>query len=331
MISVILCTYNRASRLEATLESLHKLHVPPDLVWELVVVDNNSSDGTEALVRAYQRAVRFDVRYVFERTQGHSHARNRGIVESRGDILAFTDDDVIVDAHWLERIQDVYDRYDCMGLGGKIVPVWPCPKPRWLKEDGPYALMKAIVSFDHGEEVLALKTPPFGANMSFRRTAFTRYGLFRTDLGRRGLRPAGCEDTEFGTRLLDNNETVMYGPHVVVYHPVDRARATKRYFQRWYFEYGRAYVRQTGLSRAARQRLERHLSALLSLAASVARWTTSGRPERRLYYRLCVWETVGRIWEGCMTSPRSEAQIIPALGEVRPRPLTRPSAHADHR
>ena len=326
MISVILCTYNRAARIKAVLENFGKIHRPSDLAWELIVVDNNSTDATEAIVREYQRAVPFDVRYVFEGKQGHSHARNRGIVESKGLVLAFTDDDVIVDAHWLEQLRHTSDRFDCLGVGGKIVPKWTCPKPAWLREDGPYALMKAIVSFDQGDGTCVLKTPPFGANMSFRRTAFERYGLFRTDLGRVGARLLGCEDTEFGSRLLRNNERLIYNSDILVYHPVEHERATKRYFQRWYFEYGRAFILQAEIPRGPLRRLRSPMTSLHSLCASLFLWTIAVDPKLRLYYQLHVWETLGRLREACSLSG-SEGRAIPTFAESQISTQSRPAAH----
>jgi GT2 family glycosyltransferase len=316
MISVIVCTYNRSAPLRVTLDSLRSLHVPPGLVWELVIVDNNSSDDTEQVVREFQRTAPFDVRYVFESEQGHSHARNRGVQESKGHVLAFTDDDVTVDARWLHELRQAYDRFDCLGIGGRIVPLWTCSKPAWFQESGPYALMKVIVSFDHGDQAFLLNTPPFGANMSFRREAFVRYGLFRTDLGRIGTRLRGAEDTEFGTRLLRNNERLIYSPGVIVYHPVERERVTPSYFQRWYFQYGRASAR-TGRTPAVRGRVRQQTRLLRSLVANLVKWATARDQRQRFYYRLYVCETLGRIREACAFT-RNPDSVIPRLSNAMP-------------
>src|SRR5687768_14967667 len=115
MVSVIICTYNRSASLRLTLQSLEKMRRPPDLPWELIVVDNNSRDDTGHVIDQYRRTAAFDVRHVFESKQGHSHARNRGVEESKGSVLAFTDDDVTVDAHWLEEIRHTYEHFDCLG------------------------------------------------------------------------------------------------------------------------------------------------------------------------------------------------------------------------
>jgi glucosyl-dolichyl phosphate glucuronosyltransferase len=313
MISVIVGTYNRAHRLRGALESMRRIHLPPDLTCELVVVDNNSTDGTESVVRDFQRVAPFAVRYVFETQQGHSRARNRGIAESSGEILAFTDDDVIVDTRWLEELWRTYNTVECLGVGGRIVPMWSCAKPAWLHEDGSYPLHKAIVSFDQGDWVCALKIPAFGANMSFRRAAFENYGLFRTDLGRRGTEIIGGEDIEFGRRLLRNNETLVYNPGVVIYHPVEEERTTKKYFARWYFAYGRAAIREDEAPASRRARLHRRMVSLRALAGGLIRWLTAVDPRRRLYYRLYVCEVLGRIRELCRRSTTLKDELIPRL------------------
>jgi glycosyltransferase involved in cell wall biosynthesis len=310
MISVILCTYDRASTLRDTLASLQGMHVPPLVEWELLVVDNNSSDDTEDVVTAFQQKTTFNVRYVFEETQGHSRARNRGIQEAKGEILAFTDDDVTVDPHWLHRIHLAYEQFDCIGLGGRIVPVWPCDRPAWLADSGPYQLMKAIVSFDLGDRPRVLRTPPFGANMSFKKVAFERYGLFRTDLGRKGRDLTGGEDTEFGRRLLRNSEVLIYDPTVLIYHPVEEERLTRAYWQRWYFAYGRTSMRLAGDPDAAASPSRRRQMVLRTLASSLVRWILTLDRNRRFYYKLNVYLALGKLREAGARSRRRRGMSV---------------------
>lgn len=177
MISVIVCTYNRSESLRRTLVSLAQLQAPSDTPWELLVVDNNSTDETAEVVETFSRSSSFPVRYAFAGNKGLSHARNEGIRVARGDIIAFTDDDVTVDSRWLWELQRIFDQFGCMAIGGKIIPVWTSPKPSWLKLDGPYPLRSgAVVSFDRGQEPCELRDSPFGANMAFKRVAFEKHG-----------------------------------------------------------------------------------------------------------------------------------------------------------
>ena len=201
MTTVIVCTYNRCKMLEKALDSLVASALPTSFEWEVVVVDNNSSDQTRDVVEGFSQRYPGRFRYVFEPRQGVSYARNAGVRESRGDVLAFMDDDVTVGREWLRNITASLHRGDCAGAGGRIVPVWKSPPPRWLPIERPHALAP-FVEFDFGSEPGPLNVPPFGANMAFRKEVFEKYGGFRTDLGRCAGSLLSNEDTEFGNRLL---------------------------------------------------------------------------------------------------------------------------------
>ena len=218
--SIILCTYNRASTLSRALESLSDLDVPAGLDWELLVVDNNSTDDTRAIVERVAAEARLPCRYLFEPSQGKSFALNTGIAQALGQVLVFTDDDVTFDRGWLRALLAAFDAPDCAGVGGQIVPVWPAPPPRWFSDTGPYRLLPAVVGyrFDTSGPVIR---PPYGANMAYRRVMFDRYGRFRTDISPRGRERIPGEDTEFGRRVLNGGEQVIYVPGAIADHPVE--------------------------------------------------------------------------------------------------------------
>src|SRR5215470_11241103 len=135
-ISVVLATYNRAASLQITLESFAKLRIPPTLDWELLVVDNNSTDATAATVFRHIDRHGPRVRYIFEGQQGRSAALNAGIAASKGEIIAFTDDDIILDPDWLSQIYRAFDDRSVSAVAGRILPLWNHQKPRWLEMDG---------------------------------------------------------------------------------------------------------------------------------------------------------------------------------------------------
>src|ERR1700722_18837624 len=130
-ISIIICTYNRCDSLRRPLDSLAALQSPPGLRYELLVVDNNSSDGTRAVVESYRSRLSCPVRYVFEPTPGQSYARNTAIGLALGKILAWTDDDVLVPPNWLMAIQDALSDPQVVCAGGKALPLWEAPPPPW--------------------------------------------------------------------------------------------------------------------------------------------------------------------------------------------------------
>jgi len=302
MISVIVCTYNRSESLRKTLGSLAQL-CTPGAPWELIVVDNNSTDDTAEVAKILAAALNLNLRYVFEVNQGLSHARNAGIRAARGDIIAFTDDDATVDARWLCELQKAFDQFDCVGVAGKIVPVWTSQKPSWLELDGPQTLMKGVVcSFDLGEEPreLNISTAPFGAigaNMSFRKVAFERYGFFRSDLGRKGKTLMGGEDTEFCTRLLRAGDRLVYAPKAVVYHPVAEERLKKRYFQSWYFNYGRYMTRVDGFAENAVLYFGVPRYLFRSLLTDFSKWLFIFDSQRRFRHKLQLCLSLGEISE----------------------------------
>jgi len=297
MTSVIICTYNRAKSLQKTLHSLAAMTLPADWLWEVIVVDNNSCDDTRAVVAGFARTARFPLRYVFEGRQGLCQARNTGLTVARSEVIAFTDDDVTVAPYWLWHLKRTFDQFNCLGVGGRIIPVWTCQKPSWLELAGPQRLMSAIVSFDLGEEPREVKTPPFGANMAFKKLAFAKYGLFRTDLDRSGSNLLSGGDTEFGRRLLQGQERLVYAPHAVVYHPVEPQRTEKKYFQRWYFDYGRSSMRYPGVPANAPCYFGVPAYLLRRLCASFLHWAVTLNLRQRFHHKLRLYQVAGAIAE----------------------------------
>lgn len=242
MLSVIICTYNRSESLRRTLKSLEAMSVPPDLSWELIVVDNNSKDDTRATVEDFARTSGLNVRYFFEPEQGLSHARNTGVRESKGNLLSFIDDDVVVAKDWLVEIRKAFDDYHAACVGGRILLKDDVRKPEWWDErhDGP------LGAFDIGDCVILAKANRprmvgIGANISFRRSVFKKCGVFRTDLGRVGKRLLMGEEVELCERLVEKGETVIYYPKAVVYQCPSHERMTRQYLRRWYFRMGEFY------------------------------------------------------------------------------------------
>jgi glycosyltransferase involved in cell wall biosynthesis len=198
-ISVVLGTYNRAASLQTALETFSRLVVDPGLCWELLVVDNNSTDRTPEVIQSFAEAVSFPVRYIFERQQGRSAALNAGIAEAKGKIVAFTDDDVLLHCDWLSNLAQTFDKFDCAAAAGRVIPQWNHAKPNWVEMNGQFA----VVNFDLGDDCKEIRIPPLGANSAFRKDIFRKYGLFRLDLGVTGSKHTiTCDDTEFGERLI---------------------------------------------------------------------------------------------------------------------------------
>lgn len=316
-ISVVLATYNRAESLRATLGCFSSLLCPPDLTWELLVVDNNSADATATIVRGFAETARFPVRYIFEQVQGRSAALNAGIVAAQGDIIVFTDDDVLIHPDWLSKVKETFGSFECSAVAGKVVPLWSHSKPDWLDMEGQFA----VVNFDLGDECKEINTPPLGANSAFRKNVFARHGLFRLDLGVRGSRHTiTCDDTEFGGRLIAAGERIIYCPTAIIYHPVDPERTTKRYFLSWYYYNGVSLTRTAGLPNEGIFYFGVPRWLYREFLTNLAKWWLTWDSVRRFQHKLRTCRSVGNIVESCRLSRNhksSESRCALEKGDAR--------------
>lgn len=238
-ISIILCTYNRCESLEEALRSILKNQGTCN--YEIIAVDNNSTDHTRKLVENYRERFSDRMRYCFEPKQGINFARNRGLQEARGDIVVYTDDDVVVSDNWISSISTFFAEYpDADAVGGKILPVYPEKSPAWVKKY--QNLLKGpILAHDCGEATMVYNQKTMhhfvGANMAFRKKVFAETGGFRTDVGV-GTGTMGAE-TEFFSRLMKHHKKVYYCGKIFLWHPVTRDRMTLGYITRWNIRLGR--------------------------------------------------------------------------------------------
>ena len=300
-ITVILCTYNRAGSLSKALESVAFSELPNSVEWEVLVVDNNSRDQTHEVVEEFCCRYPGRFRYLFEPQQGKSHALNAGIREARGDILAFMDDDVTVEPTWLQNLTRPLHDSEWAGSGGRILLEGTLSPPRWLALDGPYSLGGVLVLFDRGDKPGELDWAPYGTNMAFRKVMFEKYGGFRSDLGPSPGSEIRGEDTEFGRRLMFAGERLRYEPQAIVYHSVPESRLHKEYFLAWYFDFGRALVREWGRGRDIWGIPRPYFSILKKVPTSMAvyalRWMLALKPQQRFFNKVMVWWQAGQIKE----------------------------------
>jgi glucosyl-dolichyl phosphate glucuronosyltransferase len=300
-ITVVLCTYNRCKTLARALQNLAASKMPDAVSWEILVVDNNSSDQTRAVVACFCNEYPGRFRYAFEPTQGKSHALNTGIREARGRFLAFIDDDVIAEPTWLWNLTRTVATGESVGAGGRILPEPGFVAPPWLPMDGPRNMGCVLAFFDRGDEPCKLDSAPIGTNMCFRREMFERYGGFRTDLGPRPDSEIRNEDTEFGRRLISAGERLNYEPSAIVYHPVPQDRLRKDYFLTWWFDDGRARVREAGKRPAVcgipRYYLRIPRIILFHLPKLALQWISASDPRQRFICKCWVWTTLGEIVE----------------------------------
>ena len=296
-ITVVLCTYNRCQSLAKTLESLAKSRAPDHLEWEVLVVDNNSSDQTRETVDEFSHRYAGRFRYLFEGQQGKSRALNAGIRAAQGEILLFTDDDVIVGENWLPNLAASLDHGDWAGAGGPVYLPSTFSRPRWLSSTSSFAF-GPLAEFHPLTQAGEISVPPVGANMaSFRRSVFDKYGFFRTDLGPGPGNQIRSEDIEFGRRVITGGEHLYYEPSAEVYHPVTESRLQKKYFLEWWFDKGRGDVRESLTQTNGKSLLGVPLRLFRDAAIEALRWVIAFRASERFVCKLKVWCYAGQALE----------------------------------
>ncbi len=224
-VSVIICTLNRKDFLQATLESLRNLKTSDGLTHEVLLIDNGSTDKTRDVISSFVERNPELYKYHFEPKEGKSNALNLGIQHARGKIIAFTDDDVVVDENWIQALWDTFvEREEIVGVQGRILLQEEIKRlPPWADPDDLLFCCYFAPGFTP-----CYGTIVAGANMAFRREAFEKYGTFDSRLGP-GTSTFG-EETEFGVRLKNAGERILYQPKAVVFHRYDEQRFTWEYW-----------------------------------------------------------------------------------------------------
>ena len=241
-VSVIICTYNRQHLLKTALKSILSQQAD-GLRYEVVVVDNNSTDGTRQVIESFLGRGATNLRYLFEGRQGLSYARNAGVAVSRSPIVAFTDDDVQVAPDWAATIKQTLDDHpeiEC--VGGKVIPHWPSAPPAWLTNEhwAPLAIV------DYGQKPFYVNAGHqlclLTANMAIRKHTLQRVGGFLPELQRVENSIGSMEDHELLLRLWSIQAQGLYVPELVVSSRIAADRLTKSYHRRWRFGHGGFYA-----------------------------------------------------------------------------------------
>jgi glycosyltransferase involved in cell wall biosynthesis len=232
-VSVAICTWNRARLLDDTLTHLRRLAVPPGVGWEVLVVNNNCTDDTDAVLARH--ADHLPLRRLFEPQQGHCPARNRAVQEATGDLLLWTDDDVWVDPNWLaEYVAAARGRPEAAFFGGAIEPNFAAEPPAWIRRH--LATIQYVFALcDLGPEVRELREDEFPVGASFAvRTALQRRFPFDPNLGRLGDELRGGDEYQVLRRLRAEGLRGLWVGRARVKHYVPAERLTGRYVWQWY-------------------------------------------------------------------------------------------------
>jgi glycosyltransferase involved in cell wall biosynthesis len=227
-ISAIICTHNRDTYLGAAIDSLLAQDFTAN--FEVVVVDNGSTDSTRAVVE--QRAADSRLKYIFEPKIGLSIARNTGAEAAQADILAYLDDDAVASPGWLQVLYTTYQSNPQLAIaGGKVTLLWPAntQPPNWLSA----GLASNLGAYDLGDDIVLIKQPgltPRGLNYSIRRSFLAEIGGFDPQLGRVGKNLLSNEELQMTEFAIQRGWQVAYLPTALVAHNVAPERLKPSWF-----------------------------------------------------------------------------------------------------
>ncbi len=242
-ISVIIPTFNRAEFLAQTIESVLNQTIPQS-EYEIIIVDNNSSDNTKFVIENLNRKHGNRIRYVFEPESGLVYGRHAGAREAMGEILVFADDDIIVSEGWLVAIKDSFSDPGVALVGGKITPSWEGAPPSWIADfwtKGEYgSWMMHLSLIDLGDELIEVPANfVFGCNFSIRKRVLFECGGFHPDsYPLEMIRWRGDGEYGLALTLMKKGFKTVYNPAAHVKHVVPRGRMAAEYFCRRAFAEG---------------------------------------------------------------------------------------------
>lgn len=237
-LSIVIATYNRSQSLLRILRSVVGQTAPAQL-WECVVVNNNSTDDTEAVFSDFaEKNPTFDLRMVTETKQGLSNARNCGIAASVGDYIAIVDDDETLEESFVESYIEFFDSFPtAMAAGGAVKACYENARPRWMSRFTEQMIANPL-DLDIAVTIFPKSRVPAGGNMAFRREVFDRVGLFNPQLGRNGQSLVGGEENDLFARLRRAGELLYFVPNAAIYHHIPDSKLTDDYFDRLSYNVG---------------------------------------------------------------------------------------------
>lgn len=232
-ISLVICTYNRSGYLPGSLESINLQTIDKSL-FEVVVVNNASTDDTSAVVRGYMaRNPQINISYYFEQNKGLSFARNRGIAEAKSPLIAYVDDDVILTPDYLKELIKFFDaNSNAAGAGGKVIPKYESgSEPVWMSK----YLAGFVGNVNHGTEVKRF-TPamkyPAGCNMIYKKDILLKAGGFNNELKFRS------DDKYIFYKVQEVSPEIYYLPDAWLYHYIDSYRLDMKNFKTLFLKTG---------------------------------------------------------------------------------------------
>ena len=224
-LSVVVCTYNRAGYLRRMLQSFYEQQRLESLAFELLLVDNNSTDATATVAKEF--AAQSGFRYLVEPKQGLSYARNRGLAEAAGEYIAYLDDDVLLSPEWIHRLLSCFEETDADVVGGRSLLKFEVPPPTWFGSE----LGKLVSQVELGDRRMDAGDGRrlYGLNVAYRTERLRCVGGFDTTLGRTGKKLLSGEDLRANAAVVAAGGKAFYEPEALVHHCIPPERIEWEY------------------------------------------------------------------------------------------------------
>lgn len=242
-LSVIIPTCNRGEQLTVALTSILQQSLPASQ-YEIILVDNNSTDQTRQIVEEINCAHHHRIRYVLEPVPGLLSGRHRGALEAKGEILVFCDDDIEATSDWLAAIIQTFEHPDVHLVGGPSLPNFEIQPPDWI---WPYCHLQeghltcgTLSLLDLGDRAIEIDPiQVWGLNYAIRKKTLFELGGFHPDNIPAQLQHfQGDGETGLSRKIKQRGYKAVYHPKAKVYHQIPAARLTVDYFEKWFFYYG---------------------------------------------------------------------------------------------
>ena len=299
-VAICIPTFNRAALLDRTLRSVARMEFPAGLPVEVLVIDNNCTDGTAEVAAAAAALSPVPLRRVSEPRPGLCHARNRALAAAAREHVALLDDDVEVAPGWIVAYMEAVERRGAACVVGPVTAVFEREPPPWMTT----VILDSLNSSYSRKgdtmmrvpEALAHQVP--GCNFGVRRELAIALGGFDPNLDRMGGGLLSGGDWEFGERLVKAGATVVYHPGCAVRHLITAEKMSKRHLRRRWFGFGRTVAvlaRKRGAPAGVLRRARMGLNAL-RLGAETLRCRLQGQPGPAFQKELEALRTFGILW-----------------------------------
>jgi glycosyltransferase involved in cell wall biosynthesis len=240
MLTVLFATYNGGKILPAVLNAYSKQDLPKK-EWKLVIVDNGSNDNTKEIIKTFLPLL--PITLLFEPRRGKNVALNTGLSHIEGDLIVFTDDDVLPQTNWLKELRVAADSHPLYSIfGGPILPKWESPPEDWILSWVPLKPAFAILD-DQEEGDIGRNGLVFGGNMAVRSSIFQMGYKFDETIGPNGSNYAQGSESQLLIKLLQDGFKAWYCKNAIVEHSIRSFQMNKKWVLARAIRYGRGMYR----------------------------------------------------------------------------------------